>query len=392
MERADKPKASGGVSYHTHTGPNDLAAMCLIVGAPGRADMIAEKYLKGSRRFSNDARGLVSHTGKYRDIDISVTTSGMGGPSMGIVLPEAVQSGARIFIRVGSCGSLIRESKIGDVIIPTAAIRFDRTADDWAPPEYPAVADWRVVSALHRAAQAKAPGRFHAGVECTTSDFYTGQGRPNLFGVVPDRMKARHQEVLRLGAACYSMEAVGFVRLVRNRRRRIARRRDQRCFRKSAHQRMGHGWGGIGGGDRAGRASDSAAEMPAWRRFCHANAPSMLERLAEAQSYARPAVSGYRVGAVVRGTSGALYLGANIEFPGEGLGQTVHAEQAALSNAFMHDEPGIEAIAVSAAPCGHLPPVSVRVRCGPRYRNTFARAAGDRAIVPFCRGLLARAT
>jgi len=197
------------VSYHTHTGPHDLAAMCLIVGAPGRADMIAAKYLTGSRRFSNDARGLVSHTGNYRDIEISVTTSGMGGPSMGIVLPEAVQSGARIFIRVGSCGSLVRESKIGDVIIPTAAIRFDRTADDWAPPEYPALADWRVVSALHRAAQAKAPGRFHAGVECTTSDFYTGQGRPNLFGIVPDRMHARHQEVLRLGAACYSMEAAG---------------------------------------------------------------------------------------------------------------------------------------------------------------------------------------
>ena len=204
---ADRPKAAGGVSYHTHTGPNDLAAMCLIVGAPGRADMIAEKYLKTSRRFSNDARGLVSHTGKYRDIEISVTTSGMGGPSMGIVLPEAVQSGARIFIRVGSCGSLIRESKIGDVIIPTAAIRFDRTADDWAPPEYPAVADWRVVSALHRAAHAKAPGRFHTGVECTTSDFYTGQGRPNLFGMVPERMSTRHQEVLRLGAVCYSMEA-----------------------------------------------------------------------------------------------------------------------------------------------------------------------------------------
>jgi cytidine deaminase len=79
----------------------------------------------------------------------------------------------------------------------------------------------------------------------------------------------------------------------------------------------------------------------------------MLERLEEAQSYARPAVSGFRVGAVVRGTSGTIYLGANIEFRGECLGQTVHAEQAALSNAFMHDEPGIEAIAVSAAPCGH---------------------------------------
>lgn len=79
----------------------------------------------------------------------------------------------------------------------------------------------------------------------------------------------------------------------------------------------------------------------------------MLERLEEAQSYSRPVLSGYRVGAVVRGTSGALYLGANLEFPGQSLSQTVHAEQAALSNAFMHDEPGIEALAVSAAPCGH---------------------------------------
>lgn len=79
----------------------------------------------------------------------------------------------------------------------------------------------------------------------------------------------------------------------------------------------------------------------------------MLEHLAEAESYARSAVSGYRVGAVVRGTSGALYLGGNIDFPGVNLNQTVHAEQAALSNAFMHDEPGIQAIAVSAAPCGH---------------------------------------
>jgi len=79
----------------------------------------------------------------------------------------------------------------------------------------------------------------------------------------------------------------------------------------------------------------------------------VLERLAEAQSYARPALTNFRVGAVVRGTSGALYMGANIEFPGGNLGQTVHAEQAALSNAFMHDEPGIEAIAVSAPPCGH---------------------------------------
>ena len=79
----------------------------------------------------------------------------------------------------------------------------------------------------------------------------------------------------------------------------------------------------------------------------------MLELLAQAQSYARPALTNFRVGAVVRGTSGAIYLGANLEFAGASLSQTVHAEQAALANAFMHEEAGIEAIAVSAPPCGH---------------------------------------
>ncbi len=170
--------------------------------------MIGREFLKDARRFSNDHRGLVSYTGTYRDKAVSVTTSGMGGPSIGIVLPEAVLSGARIFIRVGSCGSLVQGSEPGDVIIPTAAIRFGGTSETWAPKEYPAFAHWPVVQALVEEAGLQAGGHYYTGVECSTDDFYTGQGRPSpLFGTVPPRMQARHEEVLRLGAACYSMEA-----------------------------------------------------------------------------------------------------------------------------------------------------------------------------------------
>src|SRR5205085_12256813 len=78
----------------------------------------------------------------------------------------------------------------------------------------------------------------------------------------------------------------------------------------------------------------------------------MVALLPWARSYAHPPISNYFVGAVARGTNGALYLGANIEFPGHPLGFAVHGEQFALSNAYMHSEPGIEAIAVTAAPCG----------------------------------------
>ena len=79
----------------------------------------------------------------------------------------------------------------------------------------------------------------------------------------------------------------------------------------------------------------------------------MVELLPLARTYSRPPISSFQVGAVVRGTSGSLYLGANIEIPGHALGLTVHAEQAALSNAYMHNDQGIAAIAVTAAPCGH---------------------------------------
>lgn len=75
--------------------------------------------------------------------------------------------------------------------------------------------------------------------------------------------------------------------------------------------------------------------------------------LAEAATFARPPISNFRVGAVARGTSGKVYLGANVEFAGEALGFTVHAEQSAVVNAWMGGETGIDVVATSAAPCGY---------------------------------------
>lgn len=79
----------------------------------------------------------------------------------------------------------------------------------------------------------------------------------------------------------------------------------------------------------------------------------MLDLLSAAQQLARPPISNFRVGAVVRGASGSLYFGANLEIPKQPLGLTVHAEQASSANAYMHGEEAIFSLAVSAAPCGH---------------------------------------
>ena len=64
-------------------------------------------------------------------------------------------------------------------------------------------------------------------------------------------------------------------------------------------------------------------------------------------------VSDFRVGAIALGSSGALYFGCNIEIPTASLCYTTHAEQTAVTNAIIHAEKKIEAIAVSAAPCGY---------------------------------------
>jgi cytidine deaminase len=79
----------------------------------------------------------------------------------------------------------------------------------------------------------------------------------------------------------------------------------------------------------------------------------MLQLIPLARSYSRAPISNFFVGVVVRGESGGLYIGANIEIPRQCLGFAVHAEQSALSNAYMHSEKSVTALAVGGAPCGH---------------------------------------
>ena len=97
----------------------------------------------------------------------------------------------------------------------------------------------------------------------------------------------------------------------------------------------------------------------------------MLDLFPIAQLRSVAPLSHYHVGAVIRGVSGALYLGANLEVPGHMLGFSVHAEQSAVANAFMHREPGLTSLAVTAAPCGHCR----------QFLNELSNAADLKVIV-----------
>lgn len=78
-----------------------------------------------------------------------------------------------------------------------------------------------------------------------------------------------------------------------------------------------------------------------------------LALLPVAAAYSYAAISHFHVGAVVWGASGNYYLGANMEFARQHLGQTIHAEQCAINHAWLRGETGLRGITINASPCGH---------------------------------------
>jgi len=98
----------------------------------------------------------------------------------------------------------------------------------------------------------------------------------------------------------------------------------------------------------------------------------IIALLPQAAALARPPVSNFKVGAIARGASGKLYFGTNLEFAGEALSFTVHAEQSAVVNAWMSGETGIDVVATSAAPCGYCR----------QFLNELATAADLTVIMP----------
>ncbi len=96
-----------------------------------------------------------------------------------------------------------------------------------------------------------------------------------------------------------------------------------------------------------------------------------------AAAFAQVPVSGFRVGAIAIGSSGHLYLGANMEFVGGSLSASLHAEQSALLNAWMHGEPSIEALVVSEAPCGFCRQFLREVHGADRIQIFFGEQVAD---------------
>lgn len=166
--------------YHIGFGADDLGeprpTVALLSGDPDRASMIASKYLSDVKMLS-EHRGLNSYVGWLPNgRRVISATSGMGAPSLSIVVNELVQVGVRTIIRIGTCGSIQPQVKPGSVVISKASLCRQGAANDIAPAEYPASGDPFVTVALASAAR-KLEVDAHVGITASVDTFYEGQER-----------------------------------------------------------------------------------------------------------------------------------------------------------------------------------------------------------------------
>ena len=137
--------------YHIQVAPGEVGKYVILPGDPKRCKKIAE-HLDDAKLVA-DSREFVTYTGTLNGVKVSVTSTGIGGPSAAIALEELVKAGADTFIRVGTSGGIDLSVKSGDLVIATGAVRMEGTSKEYAPIEYPAVADIEVVNALIGAAK-----------------------------------------------------------------------------------------------------------------------------------------------------------------------------------------------------------------------------------------------
>jgi uridine phosphorylase len=165
-------KAKGEKEYHIAVGKGDVGRYVILPGDPGRVPLIASFFDKAEKVAQN--REYTTYTGEVEGIKVSVTSTGIGCPSAAICLEELVKIGADTFIRVGTAGSLQKEVGLGDLVVPTGAIREEGTTRQYIPLSFPAVPDLDVTLALRDAAR-RLGHKVHTGV-CHCKDAFYIEG------------------------------------------------------------------------------------------------------------------------------------------------------------------------------------------------------------------------
>jgi uridine phosphorylase len=153
----------------TRLTPDRIAPHVFVCGDPERVPRISAGW-SGAEEVCR-VREYRVVTGELEGVRLCAASTGIGAPSTAVIVEELIKLGAHTFIRVGNSGGLAPDLGLGDLVITTGAVRDDGTTKTYVVPEFPAVADHEVVSALVAAARAQG-ARHRVGITWSLDAFY----------------------------------------------------------------------------------------------------------------------------------------------------------------------------------------------------------------------------
>lgn len=156
---------------HIEAQKEDVAPVVLLVGNPQRAEYIAENYLDNAKCF-NSYRLMYGYTGEYKGKPVSVQTSGMGSPSLSIILEELVMLDAKSFIRMGTCGAVKDDISHSDLILVTGShSSHDIFSQVFPGASFSACPDFKLTSMLYSTLES-VKQKVHTGPVLCSEIFY----------------------------------------------------------------------------------------------------------------------------------------------------------------------------------------------------------------------------
>jgi uridine phosphorylase len=202
--------------HHINATPSDFAGnngigrYVFLPGSNGRAKQIASFF--DNVTVKEHPRGHHLYLGTLQTssqtIDVAAISSGMGCPSMEIILHELYQLGAKRFLRIGPAGSLqSKQVVIGDIINASGSVRDESSTKDYAPIEFPAMASLDMLNAINTAANAMNLGKkTHTGVVHCKSSLYAREFSAGPNAAAND---AYLDYLVRCGVLASEMETAG---------------------------------------------------------------------------------------------------------------------------------------------------------------------------------------
>ena len=204
-----------GLQYHIQLRKGDVGRYVILPGDPKRCRKIAEHF--ENPVLMADSREYVTYTGYLDGEKVSVTSTGIGGPSASIAMEELAQCGADTFIRVGTCGGMNMNVLPGDVVIVNGAIKVGGTMRNYIPDEFPCVPNIDVLDAMISASK-KINIKTHTGIVHCKDAFYAQHAPESM--AVDKELLYKWESYIKAGCLASEMEsavlfAVGASLLVR---------------------------------------------------------------------------------------------------------------------------------------------------------------------------------